>query len=409
MAKFRSKAVLPDSKGPHIFVDQCFPKTTLTYFAGFSLCYTHPSCILFASSHLLVSSSLFSTTYSIGLVTIPGISVILPCYNHYDYLRARIYSVLNQTISPSEIIFLDDASTDDSFQLANSLLSVSTIDVSFYRNKFNSGSPFSQWNKGVLLAKHPIIWIAETDDTCELCFLEHLSTTLLHNDAVLVYAQSSYISESSNYLGSAISYTSTTNLHLLQHDFAIKGADYNRSFMTKRNSIPNASAVLFCRATYINVGLANISMRYCGDWDMWIRLAAQGSIAFVADELNHFRCHNLTTRSKGNTPRFAAEAMACRLSARIIPSSSGSFTVTALWLFRQYSTRKSIGFSSMFCHIHLSSFFDVYHNYCSLTNQPRLTHGAWLVIFTIIVYDTITVTAKRIVNLFANGIFFRNS
>ncbi len=326
-----------------------------------------------------------------------GISVVLPCYNHFNYLPDRLYSVLNQTLAPSEIIFLDDASTDDSFQLAKSVLSASNIDVSFHRNNSNSGSPFSQWNKGILLAKHPYIWIAETDDTCELCFLERLSAKLLHSNAVLSYSQSNFISSDGIYIGSAIGYTSTSSIDLLQHDFVIDGADYIESFMTIRNSIPNASAVMFRRTSYINVGLANVSMRYCGDWDMWIRIAAQGRVAFVADELNHFRCHSLTTRSKGITPRYAAEAMACRLSARVITLSPDPFVGTALWFLRATFTKQSSDFSSVFRQVNLSSFIDVYRNYYQLSNQPHLTQSAWLLILSFVIFNTIHVNITRFI------------
>ncbi len=40
------------------------------------------------------------------------ISVVLPCFNHSQYLTERINSVLAQTRPVDEIIFLDDAYTD---------------------------------------------------------------------------------------------------------------------------------------------------------------------------------------------------------------------------------------------------------------------------------------------------------
>lgn len=330
---------------------------------------------------------------------IPGVSVILPCYNHFKYLPERVRSVLNQTLPVSQIIFLDDASTDDSFRLAQSLLSNTNVDVSFHLNMTNSGSPFAQWNKGIHLAKHPLIWIAETDDTCDLRFLEILSSKLVNNDAVLAYSQSRYISSENIDLGSAVSYTSIDNLHLLQQDFTIDGTDFNRSFMAKRNSIPNASAVLFCRSTYINVGFANISMRFCGDWDMWIRMASQGRVAFVADELNHFRCHSLTTRSKAKTPRFAAESLACRLSARGSVLSPQPFIVSALWILRQLAWFNPSGISSTYRFIQLSAFVAIYQNYHSLSKQPKLTHGAWLLMLILVCFNSVVISCRRILHI----------
>ena len=46
----------------------------------------------------------------------------------------------------------------------------------------NSGSPFKQWHKGITLAKGQYIWIAESDDLCDLNFLEAQVKALEQND-----------------------------------------------------------------------------------------------------------------------------------------------------------------------------------------------------------------------------------
>src|SRR5579872_2624821 len=43
----------------------------------------------------------------------PSISVIIPTYNRSDVLRYSVESVLNQTYPVSEVIVVDDGSTDD--------------------------------------------------------------------------------------------------------------------------------------------------------------------------------------------------------------------------------------------------------------------------------------------------------
>ena len=47
----------------------------------------------------------------------PEISVIIPVYNTARFLSACLDSVLDQTFADTEIICVDDGSTDDSLQI----------------------------------------------------------------------------------------------------------------------------------------------------------------------------------------------------------------------------------------------------------------------------------------------------
>lgn len=50
----------------------------------------------------------------------PSISVVIPCYNAAAFLRATIESILGQTQPVLEVIVVDDGSTDDSANIAES-------------------------------------------------------------------------------------------------------------------------------------------------------------------------------------------------------------------------------------------------------------------------------------------------
>ena len=71
------------------------------------------------------------------MVSMPKVSVVIPNYNHARYLRQRIESVLGQRFQDSEVILMDDCSTDES-RYANE----PRVRVEFNEN--NSGSTFKQ-------------------------------------------------------------------------------------------------------------------------------------------------------------------------------------------------------------------------------------------------------------------------
>jgi hypothetical protein len=59
-----------------------------------------------------------------------------------------------------------------------------------------------------------------------------------------------------------------------------------------RNTIPNASAVLFRKSIFDRAGGAPAHLRTNGDWLMWLKMLCFGKVAYVAEPLNYFRYHD---------------------------------------------------------------------------------------------------------------------
>jgi glycosyltransferase involved in cell wall biosynthesis len=308
----------------------------------------------------------------------PKISAILPCYNHAAFLEERIQSVLNQTLPVSQIIFLDDASNDGSLELARKLLVHSPVEVEFHSNACNTGSPFAQWNKGLRLAKHPYVWIAETDDSCKPHLLAELFARLSTSGTVIAFSQSLYIDASGKVLGSPHGWSDAHWPGFFAQDFMASGFEFNLKFMTVINVIPNASAVLFNRSALGLMAAANEAMQFCGDWDFWIRIAEQGQVAYVAEQLNNFRCHQHTTRVKHHVHEATAEFLACRLRALFAnPGSTPRIGLSRLVkLFRQ---RSQYDISLLQDLLVWGSFWKVYSCYRRLPDVPYVSLGAWSV------------------------------
>jgi glycosyltransferase involved in cell wall biosynthesis len=229
----------------------------------------------------------------------PKVSVIIPNYNHASYLEKRIESVLQQSYTDYELIVLDDASTDDSVKIIERLQRKNPS-IQFYPNESNSGSPFAQWNKGMLLAKGDYVWIAESDDYCEPNLLEKLIETIEQDDRiVLAYAQSYLVDEQDQIINNYLK-----NLRFIyksqawEKDFVKDGNDACKEWLVYNNPIPNASGALIRKSRYEAVGGADTAMRLNGDWQLYAKLLVDRKLAFHAKPLNYFRVHQNTQRHK---------------------------------------------------------------------------------------------------------------
>ena len=92
------------------------------------------------------------------------VSAIVPNFNHARFLEERLQSIANQSYKPSELIILDDASSDDSRAVIERISRNLDIPVTTSFNDTPSGNVFKQWRKGLSLASGDLIWICESDD-----------------------------------------------------------------------------------------------------------------------------------------------------------------------------------------------------------------------------------------------------
>jgi glycosyltransferase involved in cell wall biosynthesis len=236
----------------------------------------------------------------------PLVSVIIPNYNHAAFLEQRIASVLHQTFRDFEVIALDDASTDDSRDVL--VRYARQVPMRLVLNEKNSGSPFVQWRRGAELAAGKYIWIAESDDYADARLLDVLLSAMHRNPNVgLAYCQSHNVSEHGQLLGSCELWTRDLDLHRWSRSYINCGRDEVARYLVRRNTIPNASAVLVRKDLLLWAIQSIRPMRLTGDWLTWSRVLMRADVAFVAEPLNYFRSHGRSARDTTKLAVFCAE------------------------------------------------------------------------------------------------------
>lgn len=224
------------------------------------------------------------------------VSVIVPNYNHAPFLEQRINSILSQTFQDFEIILLDDCSTDNSKEIIETYRGNEKVKAIILNEK-NSGSAFVQWKKGIQASTGNYIWIAESDDFCDLNFLE-IAVKKLEAGIDLFYAMTVNTDEAGNPRAEVGMWTDDLSKTRWRSDFENNSKDEVMEMLFLKNTIPNASAAVFRRTDKLISFLDQIQqMKYCGDWIFWMNyLLDVNRLYYSVESRNYFRNHAAVSR-----------------------------------------------------------------------------------------------------------------
>ena len=224
--------------------------------------------------------------------TNPHVTVIVPNYNHARYLKRRLESIYNQTYTNFDVLLLDDCSTDSSRDILEAYAAKYPHKTNLLFNTINSGGVFHQWKKGILSAQGDLCWIAETDDWCDVTFLEKLVPMFLDKEVQLAYAHYIFSNadgelKANEFEGYLSSFTDSNNWH---NNFIKDSRIFVEEALGIGNAIPNASGVVFRKVE--NMSLLDdptwINMRICGDWIFYLHIAYGGKIAYSSEVNSYF-------------------------------------------------------------------------------------------------------------------------
>lgn len=220
---------------------------------------------------------------------IPKISVIVPVYNVEKYLEQCLDSIVNQTLKETEIIVVDDGSTDKSKNI-----------ISNYEKEFSNIIVIYQENKGVSIARNnalkktsgEYVFYMDSDDFLELNCLELLYKKAKNTKADIVIYGHKEIYESNNYYKESI----------VRLDI-----DEGRNYSGKEvgNMILNCKFLgvvwnkLFKRENLIINGLYFEENRYVQDWyPVFVEIFKSQKVCFLNKALYNYRVRNTSTTSK---------------------------------------------------------------------------------------------------------------
>jgi Predicted glycosyltransferases len=202
------------------------------------------------------------------------VSVIIPTYNYGRFISEALKSVLEQTRPVSEIIVVDDGSTDDTKRAVRKI-----SDKIKYIKQTNSGV-CSARNRGVTESKGGFIAFLDADDIWEPTKLEKQLRKFAENPEVgLVHC-------------GMREFDSETNKTISTRTDGEQGSVWRELLLWEVPCVNvSGSVIMVSRKAFENVGGFDTRLRVGEDWDFCYRIAKKYQVGFVREALVNYRSH----------------------------------------------------------------------------------------------------------------------
>lgn len=225
----------------------------------------------------------------------PLVSVVIPYYQHKQYIEDCIETIVAQTYDNVELIIIDDCSPDGSGEYVEKILkNKAWIDrfskrIRFTYFKKNQGA-HAAINYGIKQAKGNIISIVNSDD------LYHPNRLKIMVDAMQ--------KEQKEFAFSGVLYINDNNQDVSKNDgWAMAYAEIQdkvKDFPTLgfacllSNRGISTGNFVFSKSLYDHT-LGFKSFRYCHDWDFMLQCLWYTEPLFVQEKLYYYRLHETNT------------------------------------------------------------------------------------------------------------------
>ncbi len=211
----------------------------------------------------------------------PLVSVIIPAYNHENFIVEAIVSVLSQSCNDFELLIIDDGSTDSTLDRIRTF-DDPRISIIVQENRGAAAA----LNRGLDEAKGRYISVLNSDDRYHADRLQVLCETLKNNPQVELAVTGINVINSEGEKETA--------------SWLERGLDYYKKSDTvfyaviRDNFICSTSNFFFCRELLEKTGFF-LPLRYCHDLDFILQASVHGEVICLDEVLLDYRVHGSNT------------------------------------------------------------------------------------------------------------------
>jgi hypothetical protein len=215
-----------------------------------------------------------------------SVDVFVPCYRYGHFLRECAESVLSQSDVSVRVLIIDDASPDNTAEVAAALASEDSR-VSFIRHTQNKGH-IATYNEGIEWASADYTLLLSADDYLFPDALQRAADLMdAHPEVGFTFGNAIELSDSGNEIPIIKSIIGATRVLEGREFIELSGAD---------NLVTTCTAVVRTELQKILGGYRH-ELPHTGDMEMWLRFAAHASVGFISAYQGVYRQHtaNMST------------------------------------------------------------------------------------------------------------------
>jgi len=191
------------------------------------------------------------------------ISVVIPTYNRYEFLKRALKSVYNQTFLPSEVIVIDDGSSDNTKQILKDFPNIKY----FYQK--NSGVSSAR-NLGIKNSTYEWIAFLDSDDEWDKDKLKfQVEFHKINTNTLMSYTDEKWIRDDKEVK--------------VPKKFKKYGGDIFVECLSHCITAP--SSTMLNRKLLADIGMFDEGLEVCEDYDLWLRIANDNYIGLVDKKL----------------------------------------------------------------------------------------------------------------------------
>lgn len=215
------------------------------------------------------------------------ISIALCTYNGERYIRQQLESILHQTVAVTEIVVMDDCSSDSTIRVIREMDMQHPGIIRFVKNEHNVGF-LKNFEKALMECEGDYIFFSDQDDVWHEDKVDHIVSYLYKSGMWGVFTNGELIDDSDNKLGRTLFESLNVDKYLSQE---ILIPNLFTMLSLNSNFVTGATLALTKEAKQVVLPF-RISKKVYHDHFIALKLSAIGKFACLNECLISYRIHS---------------------------------------------------------------------------------------------------------------------